>query len=151
MPSRLDRISPASRPSSVTIAPGSRLGPPIRTRYSRFLIRPRYFRRDGDLRMLADADLRPQPVQQKAALQIGEPRRFGIDPDRLAVLDHDEIVQVFALGGQQRGINGAIGGDLLDSVRDEPLQKAAPIGSGDGENAAILKNNKARFRHGANI
>src|SRR5581483_3930528 len=42
IPSRLERISPASRPSRLRTEPGSGAAPSIRTGNSRFLTRPRY-------------------------------------------------------------------------------------------------------------
>ncbi len=82
-------------------------------------------RRDRQFRPLGDLDLGAQAVDRQPPLQIGEPRRLGIEPDRLAYFDHDEIVQVLALRGQQRGVKRRVRRDLLDIVRHQPLQKAA--------------------------
>src|ERR1700757_4477436 len=67
------------------------------------------------------------------------------------MLDHDEIMQVFALRGQQRGVDSTIGRDLLDIIRDEPLQKTAPVRSRNGENAAILQHNENSLVHAGDL
>ena len=104
-------------------------------------------RRHRKIRPLVERDLGAQPVHRQPPLQIGEPRRLRIEPDRLARLDHDEIVQVFALRGQQRGVDRAVGRDLLDVVRDEPLQENPAIRARHGEDAAAVEQDKIALRH----
>jgi len=70
-------------------------------------------RRDRQLRHVVEHRLGAQAVHRQPPLQIGEPRCLAVEPDRLARPDHDEIVQVFALRGQQGGIERAIGRDLV--------------------------------------
>ena len=94
-------------------------------------------RRHAEFRALGDLDLGAQPVHREPPPQIGEPGRLGVEPDRFALLDHDEIVQVFALRGQQRGIDGAAGREFFDIVRDEPLEETAAVRTRHGENAAL--------------
>ncbi len=94
-------------------------------------------RRHGEIGTLGNLYLGAQPVHREAPPQIREPGQFGIEPDRLVLFDHDEIVQVFTLRRQQRGIDGAPGGEFFRIVRDETLQEDAAVGTRHGENAAL--------------
>ena len=96
-------------------------------------------RRYRKVRQVIDRHLGAQPVHRQPPLQIGEPRRLRIEPDRVARRGHDEIVEVFSLCGQQRGVNRAVGRYLLDIVRDQALQENQAIRAGHGEDAAAVK------------
>ena len=92
----------------------------------------------------------PGAIVTSDGKEVGEPGHLAIEPDRFACPDHDEIVQVFALRGQQRGIKRTVGRDLFGVVRDETLQKTVPVGAGHGENAAIIEDDEMSLCHAAN-
>src|SRR6185437_7399971 len=72
---------------------------------------------------------------------------LAIEEQRLAHRHDEEIVQVFALCGQQCGIKRAAGRDLGHVVRYQPLQEWAAIRSGDFEHAAILEDRTKSLNH----
>jgi CheY-like chemotaxis protein len=53
--------------------------------------------------------------------------------ERLAELGDEEIVEILALGGQQRRVDGAAVAGAGYVVRDQPLQKGGAVLAGDGE------------------
>jgi hypothetical protein len=61
--------------------------------------------------------------------------------------DDKKVVQVFALGGQQRGKNGARPRDFGDIVRDQILQEIPAFFPRDGEKATGFKKDGAKIGH----
>ncbi len=97
---------------------------------------------------LVERRLGSQPVNRQPPFEIAKTPRFAVEQNRRVQLDHHEIVQVFALRGQQCGIARLRRADLVDIVGNEPLQKGAAIRPADREDAAVVEQHKARVGHG---
>ncbi len=90
------------------------------------------------------ADLAAQFEAFQTRQEILGPGAFNIDQQRLARPDHDEIMQEFALRGQQALVDGPVSGDAGDVIADQPLQKSDGIGAADGDQAAIGKRGEGK-------
>ncbi len=105
------------------------------------------YRGDRKVGPLVEGDLGAQTVHRQPPLQIGQTRRFALEPDLLANRDQHEIMEVFALRGQQRRIDGPFSADPGGVVRNQALQKARALGAADGEHAAVFQYGEFSIDH----
>ena len=61
---------------------------------------------------------------------------MDVEQDRVGLRDEEEIGEVFALRGQEGGVNDAVF-EAAHVIADQPLQKAFAVGAGEGEQAAV--------------
>ena len=99
--------------------------------------------RHGEVGSLVERGLCAQAIDRQPPLQIAEARRLPRRARAPRPLDHHEVVQVLALRGEQRRIARRVRTDLLDVVRDEPLQKDPAVRPRDGKNAPVFEQSKA--------
>jgi hypothetical protein len=92
--------------------------------------------RDGIVFPDAQVNLRPEFVFAEPAAQIHQPLGFAIEEILTVNFDHEEIMQVLTLRGQQRCPDRVIRGCAPNIVRDQPLQKIRPVRTANQDKAA---------------
>ena len=83
------------------------------------------------------ADLGAQLVHAEAPPEIIKPPGLAVEIGGLPDPGDEEVVQVLALRREEGGIDGAVGRELFDVVRDQPLEEAARIFAGDGHEPPV--------------
>jgi len=101
---------------------------------------------DRDIVALGEADVGAQAVEHEPADEVVEARGFDVEPERVAVGEHQEIEQVLALRRQQRGVERGRLGQLVQVVADQTLQQLRRIATADLQHAAVAQSRPARHR-----
>ena len=71
-------------------------------------------------------------------MQVGRPLLLAVQQDRLAVDGQKEIVQVFALGGEERCPDAATLARLGNVVRNDALEELDPVGAGNAQHRSVV-------------
>ena len=84
-------------------------------------------------------DIGAQPVGHQPTPEVAGARPLAIEQVALAPAQHEEIVQILALGREQRCVDAARVGYALDIVGDQPLEEGAGLGAVDGNDPAVFE------------
>ena len=96
---------------------------------------------------IGERDIGAQPVGYQPAPEVADTRPLAVEQIARAVAQHEEVVQEFALGRQQRRVDAALVRHALDVVGDQPLEEGAGLGAAYGDDAAIVEWNVERGAH----
>ena len=82
---------------------------------------------DGEPRIDLDGGLAAQPVQGELAGEIRLTLALAVQEDGAVRFGQQEIVEIHALRGQQRGVKGAVAFEPIEVVGDDVLEKLARV------------------------
>ena len=91
------------------------------------------------LAAVGDLDLGAQPIEPQAPHQVVAPRRLAIEHQHAVPLDHEQVVQELALGGQEGGVDGPVRRHLMHVVGNEALQEATGVRPVERQQAASVQ------------
>ena len=92
--------------------------------------------------LLRQRHLGTQLVHAEPAQKVGAPARFAIDQEPVAQSGDEDVVQIFALGRQEGGVDSALRRHLGHVVGDDTLQEAGAIRPGEGDQGSIAGKNE---------
>ena len=94
---------------------------------------------DGEPRIDLDGGLAAQPVQGELAGEIRLPFALAVQQDGAVRFGQQEIMEIHALGGQQRGVEGAVSRQPIEVVGDDILEKLARVRAVDPGDDPVRK------------